>query len=163
MLSIIVAQAKNGVIGKVNDLPWHLPDDLARFKQLTTGHTVIMGRKTLESIMTRIHKPLPNRRNIVLTRNSRYEPEGVEVAVSVEEVLDMINQEQEAFVIGGSQVYQAFLPHTDRIYLTQVEADIDGDSYFPALGPEWREVSRENHSKDERHPYSFSFVTLEKR
>lgn len=163
MLSIIVAQAKNGVIGQANDLPWHLPDDLLHFKQLTTGKTVIMGRKTLESIMARIHKPLPNRRNIVLTRDAGYKAEGVEIVVSIEKALSMIDKEQEAFVIGGSQVYKVFLPHTKRIYLTQVKANTDGDSYFPALGAEWHEVSRENHPKDERHAYSFSFVTLEKR
>jgi dihydrofolate reductase len=158
---MIVAQANGRVIGAANDLPWYLPADLKRFKELTTGHAVIMGRKTYDSILARIGKPLPNRTNIVITRDAALDASDVLVAHSPQDALTLAG-DGEVFVIGGATIYEIMLPLAERIYLTQVKADIDGDAYFPELGAEWREVSRESHQSDERNEYDYDYVQLER-
>lgn len=159
LLSLIVAAAQNGVIGRDNQLIWHLPDDLKQFKRLTTGHPILMGRKTFESI----GKPLPNRTSIVITRNQHWQFEGVIVVNTVEEAIEAARQTgtEEAFVIGGAEIYQMMLPATDKIYLTEVKADFEGDAFFriPDLN-EWREVQRTAHTTDEKHAVAFDFVEL---
>lgn len=129
-LSVIVAQASNRAIGKDNALLWHLSDDLRRFKALTTGHAIVMGRKTYESLPKR---PLPRRRNLVISHDTAFRPEGAEVVHSVAELLHSVADEEETFVIGGAQVYSLLLPYADRIYLTQVYADFDADVFFPVV------------------------------
>ncbi len=159
MLSIIAAVAENGAIGKGNKLVWALPADLKRFRELTTAHTVIMGRKTFESI----GRPLPNRRNIVVTRQKDYAPPGVEAAHSLEEVVQKTKGEPEVFVIGGAELYRQALPLSDKIYLTRIHKDFEGDVFFPELGPEWKEVKREKGTVDEKNIYPHDFLVYEKR
>lgn len=158
-LSIIVAVAANGVIGNQNQLIWHLPDDLKNFKRLTSGHPIIMGRKTFESI----GKPLPNRISIIISRNADFKHEGCIVVNSLQNAIEIaasIN-ENEAFVIGGAEIYQLALPQTDKIYLTEVHAAFEGDVYFKI--PEnlnFKEISRVHHAKDEKHAIDFDIVEL---
>jgi len=160
MLSLIVAYAKHRVIGKANDLPWYLPADLKHFKELTSGHSVILGRKTYESIVARLGKPLPNRTNIVITRDKHFAAPGAIIVRSPQEAIERADSE-EVFVIGGASIYEAMLPLADRIYLTEVEADIEGDTYFPELGPEdWEEAERVTHEADERNEYDYAFIVL---
>ena len=160
MISLIVAKAENNVIGSRNNLPWYLPADLRRFKELTTGHTVVMGRKTFESILARLGTPLPNRRNVLLTRDITAAPEGVDVVHDIESVRSL---EGTVFVIGGAEVYRQLLPYAEKLYVTEVKAQIDGDVYFPAIDlREWREVSRESHKKDEKNQYDFDFVVYDR-
>lgn len=161
MLTAVVAMAHGNVIGKKNDLPWYLPADLRRFRELTTGHTVVMGRNTCDSIFARLGKALPNRRNIVITRDKDYQPEGVTIVHSVEEALKLANGN--ADVLGGQQIYEQILPYLDRLYITEVDADIDGDTHFPAFDrSEWKEISREHHTKDDKNPYDYTFVVLDR-
>lgn len=155
--------ANNRVIGKSNDLPWYLPADLKHFKELTTGHAVIMGRKTFDSIVQRLGMPLPNRTNIVVTRDQDYKSEGVIVAHSIEEAIRDA-KDQEIFVIGGEQIFNLALPLTDRLMTTEVSANIDGDTYFPEYDKNtFVEVAREDHVKDDKNPYNYSFVTLQRK
>jgi dihydrofolate reductase len=161
MISLIVAAAHNNIIGKSNGLPWYLPADLRHFKEVTIGHPVIMGRKTFDSILARLGKPLPNRTNIIVTRDHGFVAEGVIVVHSLEEAYKHA-KDQEVFVIGGAQIYEQALPVADRIYLTEVDADINGDTYFPIITGDWVEVSREAHNQDEKNPYNYAFVVLEK-
>ncbi|MCM2323699.1 MAG: dihydrofolate reductase, partial [Oligoflexia bacterium] len=157
--SLIVACGRNRGIGKDNRLPWNLPDDLKRFKAITLGYPVIMGRKTLESI----GRALPGRRNIVLSRNPDYVPpfSGVERAGSLEEALALADTD--AFVIGGAEIYALALAKARRIYLTSVEAEPEADAYFPEWPKaEFTEVSREEHPRDERHAFAFSFIVLDR-
>lgn len=157
MISLIAAIGKNNELGKDNQLLWHLPDDLKRFKELTTGHTIVMGRKTFESI----GKPLPNRRNIVITRDTSYKKEGVEVIHSLEEVE---NLPEEIFIIGGGEIYAQALPFADRLYLTQVDTTLDADTFFPPFEKsEWNETERIHHKKDEKHAHSFDFILYTKK
>lgn len=159
MLALIAAVARNGVIGRDNAMPWHLPADLAHFKRTTLGRPVIMGRKTFESI----GKPLPGRRNIVVTRNPAWQAPGTESAASLADALARCDGE-DIFVIGGATLYREALPLAARIHLTEIDADIAGDTHFPALsGGDWREISRAHHPKDERNPYDLSFIVLERR
>ncbi len=159
MISLIVARSENRVIGRDGDLPWHLPADLKRFKRLTLRHTVIMGRKTFESI----GRPLPRRRSIVLSRNPDYRPEGAEVAHGLERALELAAGETEVFVIGGARVFAEALPRADRLYLTLVHAEVEGDVFFPEVDAEdWRLVSEERHEADDRHAHAFSFLTYER-
>jgi len=159
-ISLIVAASRNGVIGRNGALPWHLPDDLRQFKRLTLGKPVIMGRRTWESI----GRPLPGRRNIVLTRDPGFRAGGCEVAHSVSAALALLAGAEEAMVIGGAQVYAAFLPFAERIYLTRVQAEVDGDTHFPAPDPDaWRLVSSEAHGADDRHRYAFELLRYERR
>ncbi|WP_018467535.1 dihydrofolate reductase [Calidithermus timidus] len=166
MLSLVVAMAENRVIGRGNALPWRLPGDLKRFRRLTMGHPVIMGRKTYESI----GKPLPGRTNIVVTRTPGYSAPGCTVVGSLEAALKAADgaphqppEHRETFVIGGAELYAQALPLARRIHLTLVHAELEGDAFFPEfdLG-EWRELSRECHEADGQHPYAYSFVTLER-
>jgi len=164
IISMIAALTKNRVIGKNNDLPWKLPDDMKFFMETTKGHHVILGRKNYDSIPPRF-KPLPNRTNIVVTRQKNFHAPGCIVVDSVEKGLKIAkeNNEREAFIIGGAEIYKLGLPYADRLYLTEIDADIDGDTYFPKIDEtKWRESSRIHHSKDDRHAYSFDFVIYDK-
>ncbi len=152
----IVAMADNGVIGRANGLPWHLPDDLKRFKSLTLGHAVLMGRRTFASI----GKALPGRRNFVLTRNASWRASGCETVASPEAALAAADVPM-LFVIGGAEVFAACWPLVGRLELTEVHATIDGDTRLNGFDRgQWREVSRETHAADARHAFRFSFVTL---
>jgi len=158
LLNLIVAVAHNNVIGMAGKMPWHLPAELAYFKRITMGHPIVMGRKTFDSI----GRPLPGRRNIVVTANAAWHHEGVEVAGSIEEALSML-EGSSAFVIGGATLYAAALPVADRVYLTAIDATVDGDTFFPELAPEtWREVSRERREQDEKNAYDVDFVVFER-
>jgi dihydrofolate reductase len=156
--SIIVAIAKNNAIGKNNQLLWYLPNDLKHFKDVTSGHTVIMGRKTFDSV----GKPLPRRRNIVVTRQD-ISIEGCEVVKSIEAALALCAGEDEAFIIGGAEIYRQSIHLTDRIYLTQIDQDFDGDTFFPELNPAvWKETKRENFEPDDKNKLKYSFITLQR-
>jgi dihydrofolate reductase len=158
IISIVVAIAENNAIGKNNQLLWHLPADLKHFKQITTGHTVIMGRKTYDSV----GKPLPNRRNIIITRQD-ITIEGCEVAKSIEDALALCAGEEEVFIIGGAEIYKQSIHLADRIYLTIVHQKFDGDSYFPEINyGQWVETTREDHQPDEKNKLPYSFITLER-
>lgn len=157
-LSLIVAVAENGVIGRDNDLPWRLPKDLARFKALTVGHPVIMGRRTFESIGL----PLPQRRNIVLSRDPGYAAAGVEVVASLDAALELLAAEHEVFVLGGAALFSATLALADRLFLTRVHAEVAGDTYFPPLDQQrWRLLEEERHEPDAANPLPFSFQVWE--
>ena len=159
MLSLIVAMAKNRVIGYENKMPWHLPAELAYFKRITTGHPIIMGRKTFESI----GRPLPNRRNIVVSRNTSFHSPGVEVANSLENALALCANEN-AFVIGGASLYAEALAITQKLYITEIDADLVGDTFFPSIDNSvWKEASREVRSNDEKNIYDLQFVVLQRR
>jgi dihydrofolate reductase len=160
-LSMVVAMSQNRVIGKNNQLPWHLPADLKHFKHLTMGHPIIMGRKTYESI----GKPLPGRDNIILTRDASFEAPGCIVVTSINEALESADLEdlKEIFIIGGTQIYQALLPRVERIYLTLVHHHFDGDAFFPELDKKiWLEKICVNHLADEANPYPYSFLIYER-
>ncbi|SNR61520.1 dihydrofolate reductase [Hymenobacter mucosus] len=161
MTALVVAVADNGVIGGENRLLWHLPLDLQHFKQLTQGHPIVMGRRTFESI----GRPLPNRTNIVVTRQLDWQAEGCQVAHSVPQALEMARAvNEDVMVIGGGEVYRQALPAADTVYLTEVHYAFEGDVVFPDLNPlEWREETRERHEPDAKHAYAFSFVTLRRR
>ena len=159
-IALIAAMANNNVIGKDNDMPWHLPDDLKFFKSKTVGKPVIMGRKTFESIGSR---PLPNRPNFVVSRNSDLKLEGVEVFSSVDDVLATLSNVDEVIIMGGGQLYKEMLPRADRLYLTLIDAEIEGDTFFPnwqALA--WNPLEKVRHEADERHAYAFDFVTMDR-
>lgn len=159
-LSLIVAVARNGVIGRDNELPWRLSADLRHFKRLTTGHPIVMGRRTWESI----GRPLPGRRNVVLSRDPAFAAEGVEVFRGLEQALEALQGAEEVFVIGGAAIYAMALPRADRVYLTRVEAEVEGDTRFPDLDPaHWRRVAREEHRADERNELPYSFEIWEPR
>ena len=158
MISIVVAIAENGAIGYKNDLLWHLPADLKRFKEMTAGHSIIMGSRTFRSLPK---GALPNRRNIVLSRTQQDFP-GAEWAASPEVALELVGEEAEAFVIGGAQVYEQMLPYTDKIYLTRVHADFpEADTFFPELDmSEWVELSRTEYPADEKNRYATTLLEL---
>jgi dihydrofolate reductase len=160
MVSLIVAMAQNGVIGRDNSLPWRLPEDLRRFKSFTLGKTLLMGRKTFESI----GRPLPGRGNLVLTRDADWEAQGVTVVHSVEEALAQTPRGSELVAIGGAEIYRLVLPFARRIYLTHVHADVPGDTYFPEFdATQWADVECDPYPADEQHAYPMTFVTLERR
>ena len=160
LISLIVAMAQNGVIGRDNTLPWRLPKDLKRFKASTLGKPILMGRKTYESI----GRPLPGRPNLVLTRDRQWSALGVTVVHSVEEALQHIGASDELVAIGGAEVYRLVLPFARRIYLTHVHADVPGDTFFPDFDPtQWADVECSMHPADEDHAYPVTFVTLERR
>lgn len=157
-ISCIVAMSENFVIGRDNTLPWHLPADLKRFKALTMGHHLIMGRKTYDSI----GRPLPGRTSVVLSRNPDFSPENVVVVDSFAAALQAVDGDSEAFVIGGESLYEAILPKANRLYLTYVHAEVDGDTYFPDRSlARWRLVEEETHPSDERNAYPYSFRLYE--
>lgn len=162
-ISMIAAMGKNRVIGKNNDIPWHLPDDFQYFKDTTKGHCVIMGRKNWESLPHKF-KPLPGRTNIVITRQEGYIADGGQVTDSLENALEIAQQkgEKEAFIIGGGEIYRMGLEWADKIYLTEINGVFDGQVTFPEFDKEkWKETSRIQHPKDSKHLYSFDFVVYE--
>ena len=160
LVSLIVAMAQNGVIGRDNALPWRLPEDLKRFRAFTLGKPILMGRKTFESI----GRPLPGRVNLVLTRDRGWFAAGVIVVHSVEEALAQAGASEELVAIGGAEIYRLVLPFARRIYLTHVHADVPGDIYFPDFDPtQWVDVECRTHPADGEHAYPVTFVTLERR
>ena len=160
-LSIIVAVASDGAIGRANDLLWHLPADLKRFKELTTGHTILMGRKTFESLP---RGPLPTRRNIILSRSLPAQP-GAEVYPTIQQALEACASDEEVFIIGGGEIYRQLLPNTEQIYLTRVQASFpDAEVFFPELdSTEWIEEAREVYPRDERNEYDTELLLLRRR
>lgn len=164
IISLIAALTQNNVIGKNNDLPWHLPDDMKYFMQTTKGHYVIMGRKNYESIPEKF-RPLPNRTNIVVTRQKTYKAPNCIVVHSLDEGLSLARKadQLEVFIIGGAEIYHQGLAYARRLYLTEIHGTLDGDTYFPSYAREdWKELSRIHHAADERHAYAFDFVIYEK-
>ena len=162
MISIIAAVAENRVIGNKNALPWHLSADFKYFKETTLGKTIVMGLNTFKSIR---EKPLPDRRNIILNNDPNYvPPENCRVAHSIDEVLEMTKDEPEVFICGGASVYRQFLPLAQKLYITEVHTNPEGDTYFPEINKEeWKEVKREDHKADDKNKYDYSFVILEKK
>jgi len=161
---LIAAFAQNRVVGINNSLPWHLPEDLKYFKRTTTGKAIIMGRKTYDSI----GRPLPNRTNIVISRNSELKIEGVKVVDSLQAAIDLakevnfINGVEEVMVIGGASIYEEALPKADRLYITHVHAEVAGDAYFPEVDfSQWQEISRDDYAASESNPYDYSFVVYD--
>lgn len=164
-ISLVWAMAQNRVIGRNNNLPWHLPEDLKYFKRITLGKPVIMGRKTYESI----GKPLPGRTNIVVTRNADFSATGVKTVNSLSaakalcESIGEIDGISEAMVIGGAEIYTQAMPIADRLYLTEVHANVDGDTFFPEFDRGlWQEIAREDFDASGPNPYAYSFITLDK-
>ncbi len=158
MLSIIVAISKNNVIGKDNKLIWHLPEDLKRFKKLTTGHTIIMGRKTFESL----GRVLPNRKHIVITNNAnmQIEDENVELIHDIKMLNKFINSEEEHFIIGGATIYKLLMPYANKMYITRINEEFEGDVYFPELDKKvWKEIEREKGIRNEKNPFDYEYVT----
>jgi dihydrofolate reductase len=165
IISQIAAVAANRVIGKNNDLPWRLPDDMKFFMNTTKGHHVIMGRKNYESLHDK-YRPLPDRTNIVVTRQEGYQAPGCYVVHSVEEGITLARhaKEPELFIIGGAEIYQVSMPVTTRLYVTEIHAEVQGDTYYPEYDKSlWKEVSRTPHNADERHAYAFDIVVYERK
>ncbi|MFT4834518.1 MAG: dihydrofolate reductase [Marinoscillum sp.] len=164
IISMIAAMGTNRSIGKDNGIPWHLPDDFKYFKDTTQGHYVIMGRKNFESLPPK-YKPLPNRPNVIITRQTSYDGEGAEVVHDLQDALSQAKEgeEKEAFIIGGGEIYRLGLEVADKIYLTEINASFDGDTFFPEFDiSRWEETSRSHHAADERHAHSFDFVIYER-
>ena len=161
ILSMIVAHADNRIIGKDNDMPWHLPADLAYFKKTTLGKPVIMGRKTYESI----GRPLPGRQNIVISRNTGYKVEGVDVVASVDEALEKAGSVDEVMVIGGGAIYKHCMPAADKLYITHIKATIDGDTQFAEYDADndWQKVSSELRKADDKNAYDLHFCIYERK
>ena len=156
MISLIVAASTNNVIGVAGDLPWHLSDDLKRFKSLTMGKPIVMGRKTFESI----GRALPGRQNIVITTQTEFGADGCDIVSSPEAAIAAADDAQEVMIIGGGEIYRLFLPLANRIYLTRVAVDLEGDTVFTALDEsDWRETGREEHGADESNDYDFAILT----
>lgn len=160
MISIIVAMSQNGTIGKNNKMPWHISEDLKRFKAITTGHAVVMGRKTFESL----GKPLPNRRNIVLTHDPHFSADGVETIHAIEELHNLCPQNDEIFIIGGAEVYKQFLPKADKLYLTLIKKDVEGDAFFPEfdLNFGWLVVEK-SPTMISKDGLPYQFIVVEKK
>lgn len=158
-ICIIAAIAENGIIGRKGDLPWYMPEDLKRFRALTTGHHILMGRKTWQSI----GKPLPDRQSVVITRNSGYEAQGAQVASSLDEAVQLVKNDDQAFIIGGEQIYNLALPIADRFYLTRVHAQVAGDVYFPYVDwSQWRKIETQRFEADAQHRMAFSFEVFDR-
>ncbi len=157
-ISLIAAMAHNRVIGKDNDMPWHMPADLKHFKAVTLGKPVIMGRKTFDSI----GRPLPGRRNVVVTRNNDCVIEGVEVVNSPDAAIELLRDHEEVMVIGGGNIYQQFLSTAETLYLTFIDLDVDGDTQFPDWNSvaDWQEVDQQEHLADEQNKHNYTFVKL---
>ena len=159
MISIIVAVAKNGVIGDKNSLLWRLREDMIHFRTTTSGHPVVMGRKTYDSI----GRPLPKRTNVVITRDTELQIEGCTMAHSLTEAVEMFDSSEEVFIIGGAQIYSQAMPIADRLYLTIIDKEYEGDSSFPEIDyNSWRQISCEKFERGEEFEYPFSFITLER-
>lgn len=157
MIIMIAAVAENNALGKDNDLVWHLPDDFKRFKSLTTGHPIIMGRKTFESFP----KALPNRLHIIITRQKKYQAEGCLIVNSIKEALELVKKNKVAFIIGGGEIYKQALQYADKIELTHVHDSFEADTYFPEINKnEWKLIHEEYHSKDEKHLVDFTYQTF---
>ncbi|MEK9612991.1 MAG: dihydrofolate reductase [Flavobacteriaceae bacterium] len=158
-ITLIAAAAENDALGKDNQLIWHISDDLKRFKRLTQGHAIIMGRKTFESMP----KALPNRKNIILTRNKNYSAKDAWVVHTVEDALKLTQGDPQPFIIGGGEIYSLFMPIADQIELTRVHAPFDADAFFPKIDPsQWELVASEKHSTTTDQPYSYSYLTYKK-
>jgi dihydrofolate reductase len=165
IISLIAGVSKNGVIGVNHELPWRLPDDLKYFKEVTSGHAVIMGRKNYESIPEKF-RPLPNRLNIILTRQSDFQAADCKIAHQVKEALTLAAGagKEEIFIIGGAEIYREFLPMASRLYLTEINATITGDTFFPDYTKaDWQLINRIHHPSDEKHQFSFDFSLYHKR
>ena len=164
IISLIAAVSKNSVIGKNNDLPWKLPDDMKYFMETTRQHAVIMGRKNFDSLPVKF-KPLKDRLNIVLTRNKSIPGDhDIRVVGSIDEAFEQAPQGEEVFVIGGAEIFKQTLSRANRLYITEIDAIVDGDVYFPEYDKsQWKEVTRAHHNADERHAYQFDFVVYERR
>lgn len=157
---MIAAAAENNALGKDNDLVWHLPDDFKRFKILTTGHHIIMGRKTFESFP----KPLPNRTHVVITRQKDYHPEGAVIAHSMDEAIQLAANDDETFIIGGGEIYKLGIDRADKIELTRVHGTFEADAFFPKIDEDkWEITGRKHHEKDEKHQYAFTYLTYERK
>lgn len=159
LVRLVVAVAENGVIGKDNTLIWHLPADLKWFKEATVDHPIVMGRKTFDSI----GRPLPKRRNVVITRDASFAREGVETASSPEAALALCANEERISVVGGGEIYRMFMNVATELYYTQVHAAFEGDTHFPEIGPEWEKEFEEYHGTDEKHKFPFSFMIFRKK
>ena len=162
MLSIIVAKAQNNIIGKDNKLLWHIPEDLKRFKDITTGHTIIMGRKTFESL----GRILPNRKHIVFTQNPDFKvnDENVKIVHSMLEIQEYIENKEENFVIGGAMIYNLLMPYVNKMYITEIHKDFEGDTVFPKINLDiWEEVSREKGEDIEQNNLEYDFVVYERK
>ena len=162
MLSIIVAKSRNNIIGKNNELIWHLPADLKRFKELTTGHNIIMGRKTFESL----GRVLPNRKHIIFSQNPDFKvaDENVEVVHSLLQIQELIEGPEESFVIGGAMIYNFLMPYVKKMYITQIDKEFEGDTFFPKINEEeWKIVEREKGVKDEKNNLDYEFITYERK
>jgi len=159
-VSLIVARARNGVIGRGNAIPWKIPGEQAYFKRVTMGHPIVMGRRTWESI----GRPLPGRRSIVVSRNAAFSATGAEVVTSLDAALALAGDVPEIFVIGGAELYRLALPRADRLLITEIDHDFDGDTHFPAPEPShWRESAREHHPPTAERPFAVDYVTWERR
>ncbi len=158
MISLIVAHDKNRVIGYENKMPWHLPGELKYFKDTTMGKPMIMGRKTFESI----GRPLPGRRNIIVTRNNEYSVEGIEIANSIDEALELAGDVEEVMVIGGEEIFKLVLPVADRLYITHIEHEFEGDTFFPIYGDEWKLVSCSD-PVDSTQGYTFKYCIYDRK
>lgn len=164
IVSLIAALTTNRVIGKNNDLPWRLPDDMKYFMQTTSRHTVIMGRKNYDSLPEKF-RPLPNRVNIVVTRQKDFSAPGCAVVNSLEKGIELAQtaNEEEVFNIGGAEMFALGMPFTQRMYLTEIQTELQGDTLFPEIdSSRWKEISRNHHGTDERHAYSFDFVVYDR-
>lgn len=160
MLTLIAAAGENNELGKDNDLVWHLPDDFKRFKQLTTGHHIIMGRKTFDTFP----QLLPNRTHVVVTRQENYKKEGVIVVHSLERAIELTKEDPQPFIIGGGEIYKMGMKAGDKIELTRVHGEFDADTYFPEIDlSKWKLVSEKFHDKDEKHQYAFTYLTYERK
>jgi len=165
IISLIAALTENHVIGKDNDLPWHLPDDMKFFMETTKGHHVIMGRKNYESLPPKF-RPLPNRTNIVVTRQKDFKATGCTVTHSLDEAVELAKKsnDPEIFIIGGADIFKQSMHLADRLYLTEIKTTLEGDTYFPPVDKTaWKEVTRKHHPVDDRHAYPFDFVTYERK
>ncbi len=155
-VTIIAAAAENDALGKNNDLPWHLPDDFKRFKKLTTGHHIIMGRKTFETFP----EPLPNRVHVVVTRDKNYKNPGAVVVHSIREALELAKHDDQPYIIGGGEIYKQSLEYADKIELTRVHSEVTADTFFPKVDEsKWELVNEEYHPKDDKHEHAFSYLT----
>ncbi|WP_026914253.1 dihydrofolate reductase [Christiangramia portivictoriae] len=160
MITMIAAAAENNALGKDNDLVWHLPDDFKRFKRLTSGHHIIMGRKTFESFP----KLLPDRTHVIITRKEDYSPENTIVVHSMEEALKVSKLDEQAFIIGGGEIYKMGMEYADRIELTRVHGEFEADTHFPEINRnDWELVKDQYHEKDEKHDYSFTYLTYDRK
>lgn len=159
MITIIAALAENNALGKDNKLIWHIPADLKRFKKVTAGHHVIMGRKTFESL----GKPLPNRINIIITRNNNYNPKGCIVVNSLQEAIEATKEDENPFILGGAEIYKQAIEIADKLDLTFVHHQFEADAFFPEIDKTiWKEMSREDFKADDKNKYNYSFVTFER-